>query len=170
MNIPTTPQSSVQFLLPTDNLATASIVLMTEDRRWEIVNSLHAVKHQRCLMQHSIAFDPDSMTFDASAVREIHKPGRAILQLKGMERIYNVCAVSLFTPQNCLRLLSFKPITAFHYFAPFVLWYQVILDTELAIEYRIRIMGLVLRVFVLWLEAIPALSEFHGTNQGDNRT
>jgi hypothetical protein len=78
---------------------------MADDRREEVANPGHAFKCRRCRTQHTTASNADTLSFDAAAVNESLKLGGALLRLKGVEEMNDVCAVSGFTPQKGLKLL-----------------------------------------------------------------
>jgi hypothetical protein len=130
------------------------MALMRDDPRWEIADLLQALKCQRHRMQRMTVFNSHSATFHASAANEILKLGGALLRLNGVEKTNRAYAVCGFASHNCPRLLSANHVTAFYYSVPFVLWNQVISNTELTRECRMRIIGFVPRLFVLLLKAV----------------
>jgi hypothetical protein len=122
---------------------------------WEVADPLRAFKCQRCRLVHSLSFSAGSKTFSARTLNNTLGIGPPLERLTGVDRMNDVLAVSLFTMQNCLKLLFAGRFPEFRYLLPFSLWFAALHGPDVPLSCRQQMIEFCFRCFCEWLQGAP---------------
>jgi hypothetical protein len=118
---------------------------------WEIADSLHPFKCQRCKLVHRLSFIRVEKPFTARSLNSILGLEPPLEPLTGIYCMNDVLAITLFTIENCLKLLFAGKLSGFYYLLPFSIWFAAIHDPTISLRCRQQMIELCFQCFADWI-------------------
>jgi hypothetical protein len=127
------------------------IHVIDDAKIWEIADPLHVFKCRRCRLVHRLSFTRVDKPFTARSLNSILGLGLPLERLTGIDRMNHVLAITLFTIENCLKLVFAGELSGFYYLLPLSIWFAAIHDPAIPLRCRQQMIEICFRCLADWI-------------------
>jgi hypothetical protein len=122
---------------------------------WEIADPFHVFKCQWFRLVHRLSFARVDKPFTVQSLNSILGLGPTLDRLTGIYHMNDVLAITLFTIENCLKLLFAGERSGFYHLLTFSIWLAAIHDPAIPLRCQQQMIELCFRCFTDWIVGGP---------------